>query len=104
MQQTTDVGLSNLLNLGDGLLGDALKLKIICTFNCELSKIDDAILRKGRLAFRYEFGPLNTEKANRLFSILEKNTTTEQPLTLAELFNFDYENQVSNLSRKSIGF
>lgn len=104
MQQSTDVGLSNILNLGDGLLGDALKLKIICTFNCELSRIDDAILRKGRLAYRYEFGPLNAEKANALFTTLGKNTTTDQPLSLAELFNFDHENQASEFSRKSIGF
>jgi len=32
-------GITNLLSLGDGLLGDALKLKIICTFNCELKKL-----------------------------------------------------------------
>lgn len=62
LQQTADTGIANLLNLGDGLLGDALKLKIICTFNCELSRIDEALLRKGRLAFRYEFGPLDLEK------------------------------------------
>ena len=104
MQQSTDAGISNLLNLGDGLLGDALKLKIICTFNCELSRIDEAILRKGRLAFRYEFGPLNVEKSNKLFSILGINAKTDEPMTLAEIFNFEHDNQAYNLNRQSIGF
>lgn len=103
-QHTTEEGISNLLNLGDGLLGDALKLKIICTFNCELSRIDEAILRRGRLAFRYEFGPLNVDKSNRLFSLLGIKAKTDQPMPLAEIFNFEHDNQADNLNRKSIGF
>ena len=104
MQQSNDAGISNLLNLGDGLLGDALRLKIICTFNCDLSRIDEAILRKGRLAYRYEFGPLNVEKANKLFSILGINAKTDVPLSLAEIFNFEHDNQAENINRQSIGF
>jgi ATP-dependent 26S proteasome regulatory subunit len=104
MQQANDAGISNLLNLGDGLLGDALRLKIICTFNCDLSRIDEAILRKGRLAYRYEFGPLNVEKANKLFSILGINAKTDVPLSLAEIFNFEHDNQAENINRQSIGF
>ena len=40
--------ISNLLNLGDGLLSDALQINIICTFNTGIKRIDDAILKKGR--------------------------------------------------------
>jgi hypothetical protein len=40
---------SNLLNNSDGLLGDALKLQIVCTFNCRLDQIDPALMRPGRL-------------------------------------------------------
>ncbi|NBU47260.1 MAG: ATP-binding protein [Flavobacteriales bacterium] len=104
VQQTSDAGISNLLNLGDGLLGDALKLKIICTFNCELSRIDEAILRKGRLAFRYEFKLLTVEKCNRLFTLLGINTKTDETMSLAEIFNFEHNNQSDDLSRNSIGF
>jgi hypothetical protein len=104
IQQSNDAGISNLLNLGDGLLGDALRLKIICTFNCDLSRIDEAILRKGRLAYRYEFGPLNTEKANNLFSLLGINAKTEVPMSLAEIFNYEHDNQTDDLNRPSIGF
>jgi hypothetical protein len=104
MNQSSDNGIANLLNLGDGLLGDALKLKIICTFNCELSRIDEAMLRKGRLAYRYEFGPLCVEKSNRLLKSLGIEKKTSDPMTLAEIFNYEHDNQFENPNRQSIGF
>ena len=55
--------ISWLLNLTDGLLGEALKIKVICTFNTPLKNIDEALLRKGRLIARYEFKELNIEKS-----------------------------------------
>jgi ATP-dependent 26S proteasome regulatory subunit len=104
LQQTADTGIANLLNLGDGLLGDALKLKIICTFNCEISRIDEALLRKGRLAFRYEFGPLELEKTKRLLSTLGIDAQATEPMTLADIFNFNQNNQNDKSKRQSIGF
>jgi hypothetical protein len=104
IQQASDNGIANLLNLGDGLLGDALKMKIICTFNCELSKIDEAMMRKGRLAYRYEFGPLTVEKSNQLFALQGLEVHTDEPMTLAEIFNFEQDNLGDNPMRKSIGF
>lgn len=97
-------GISNLLNLGDGLLGDALKLKIICTFNCELAKVDEALLRKGRLSYRYEFGPLEIDKANQLFKSLGMDATTTIPMTLSDVFNYNHNNNSEAKSRKQIGF
>jgi ATPase family associated with various cellular activities (AAA) len=54
---------SNLLNISDGLLSDFLNVQLICTFNSDLTSIDQALLRKGRLIARYEFGKLGTGKA-----------------------------------------
>ena len=45
-------GITNLLNMSDGLLNDMLKLQIICTFNVELKQLDAALLRPGRLIAR----------------------------------------------------
>lgn len=101
---TADTGLSNLLNLGDGLLGDALQLKIVCTFNCELSKVDDAMLRKGRLAFRYEFGPLAVTKADQLFQSLGIEHSATEPMTLADIFNFGHDNNSGKIKKGKIGF
>jgi ATP-dependent 26S proteasome regulatory subunit len=96
-------GITNLLNLGDGLLGDALKLKIICTFNTPLKRIDEALLRKGRLAQRYEFLPLNEHKANHLLKANGSSFRTKEPMTLADIFNYGTEND-RHQERTGIGF
>jgi len=104
LSQKSESGLSNLLNLGDGLLGDALKLKMICTFNCKLSKVDEALVRKGRLSFHYEFGPLTVEKSNNLLQLLGYEERTNEPLTLAEIYNFNQEESSHASTQNNIGF
>lgn len=96
-------GITNLLSLGDGLLGDALKLKIICTFNCELKKIDKALLRRGRLKFRYEFGKLTTEKVGSLSQKLKLELQDISPMTLSEIYNPELSNNITQ-EGKRIGF
>jgi ATPase family associated with various cellular activities (AAA) len=105
-QSHMPVGVSNLLNLADGLLGDALKLKIICTFNTELNNIDSALLRKGRLFQRYEFKPLSTEKTNRLLRKQAGDVQAVNGMTLAEIFNYNIENNsdYSDAKGRKIGY
>jgi hypothetical protein len=95
--------LSNLLNLGDGLLSDALSINVICTFNSCLKKIDDAILRKGRLLARYEFKELEIDKANSLARQIGKNDTIRKPMTVSEIYNLD-EKGFDNIGSRSVGF
>lgn len=57
---------STILQLTDGLFSDYLNIKIICTFNTSLDKIDKALLRKGRMIAYYEFKALIPEKANEI--------------------------------------
>lgn len=90
---------SLLLNMGDGLLSDDLGIKFICTFNENISNIDDALLRKGRLACKYEFKELSVEKANALLDEVYHERwprpKTDKPMTLADIYNIDeqsYEN------------
>jgi hypothetical protein len=52
----TSMYISNILNITDGLMSDVLKIQLICTFNCDESFIDPAILRSGRLIEKYKFG------------------------------------------------
>jgi hypothetical protein len=78
---------SNLLNISDGLLSDCLNVQIICTFNSELHLVDNALLRKGRLIARYEFGKLETVKAQALAKHLQKPIQVNKPMTLAEITN-----------------
>jgi hypothetical protein len=95
--------LSNLLNIGDGLLADALKLNVICTFNASISKIDNAILRKGRLIARYEFKELDIPKAQNLVQKLGMKNTIDHPMTLSEIFHLDQEGFDAG-RKKLIGF
>lgn len=78
---------SNLLNISDGLLSDCLNVQIICTFNSELHLVDNALLRKGRLIARYEFGKLETVKVQALAKHLQKPIEVNKPMTLAEITN-----------------
>ncbi|WP_294480722.1 AAA family ATPase [uncultured Bacteroides sp.] len=98
-----NAGLVNILNISDGLLSDALCIKFICTFNAPLKDIDEALLRKGRLAARYEFKDLTAEKVNQL--IKEEGLDIpeqKKSMTLAEIYN--YEGMDFSLGKTRVGF
>ena len=78
---------SNLLNISDGLLSDCLNVQIVCTFNSEIGFVDSALLRKGRLIARYEFGKLHVNKATALSKHLGLEQHISRPMTLAEITN-----------------
>ena len=78
---------SNLLNISDGLLADFLNVQLICTFNSSLTTIDNALLRKGRLVARYEFGKLSIEKAQRLSNHFGLGRRITEPMTIADIAN-----------------
>ncbi len=81
--------ISNLLNLTDGLLADCLKIQLICSFNTDVSQIDKALLRKGRLIAMYEFNELKQQKANSLALSLGKEVYITKDATLADIFNVE---------------
>lgn len=62
--------ISTLLNLGDGILGRLLDLRIVCTTNARKVEIDDAVLRKMRLLARMEMGPLTNAQAAAAYGAL----------------------------------
>lgn len=86
-KHTQDSAVSGLLNISDGLLADCLNVQIVCTFNSELTLIDKALLRKGRLIAQYAFGKLCVEKAQRLSNFLGFDQAISRPMTLAEIGN-----------------
>jgi len=94
---------SNLLNISDGLLADFLNVQLICTFNSSLTMIDSALMRKGRLIAKYEFGKLSVRKAQRLSDRLGYRNLIIKPMTIAELTNpaeIDYKTERTEI----IGF
>lgn len=100
---SSNSSVSNLLNISDGLLSDCLNVQIICTFNSALNLVDSALLRKGRLIAKYEFGKLDVAKAQRLSDHLGLYQKIVKPMTLAEITNpEELGNQSSEI--KVIGF
>lgn len=102
---------SNLLNNSDGLLADALRLQIVCTFNCPLSNVDPALLRPGRLIAEYKFDNLSKNKSS---SLIKKIYSAEsehylnydgQPKSLAEIYNLHTKKYATEKNKQeSIGF
>lgn len=99
-------GISTLLNLTDGLLGESLSIQIIATFNTDLKNIDKALLRKGRLIALYDFKPLTVERSAALLKQTGcKDYVVTKPMTLAEIFNAKEEGYgFTKTERPQIGF
>lgn len=96
-------GVSNILNLTDGILGDCLSIQIITTFNMKREKIDQALLRKGRLIAEHRFTKLSVDESNRLLKHLGKDIVVNEKLTLADIYNVDKTVFRSN-NETTIGF
>jgi ATP-dependent 26S proteasome regulatory subunit len=94
---------SNLLNISDGLLADFLNVQLICTFNSSLTLIDNALVRKGRLIARYEFGKLGIAKSQQLSNHFGNSNTIERPMTIAEIAN-QHEKEQAPERIEVIGF
>lgn len=68
--------ISSLLNLGDGIFGNLLDIRILATTNATKQDIDPAVLRDGRLCRRIEVGAMSAEQANEIYKSL-MNTTED---------------------------
>ena len=80
-------GVSNILNITDGILSDILNIQIVATFNMDKKKIDEALLRKGRLIAEHKFDALPIEDAQALIEHLGFDYKTDKPMTLTEIYN-----------------
>lgn len=100
--------ISSLLNLGDGIIGNLLDLRMILTTNVPIEKIDEAILRPGRLCKRIEFNELSGERAAKVYSRLTQKDApeivTSNDWTLAEIYKFAKSGEVPPHKGKKMGF
>lgn len=95
-------GISNILNMTDGIYSDILNIKFIATFNSPDTSIDKALMRKGRLAAKYKFDELSLEKTNRILKELGKPEASKG-MTLADIYNLDVQSY-EHKTRRKIGF
>ena len=97
-------GISAVLNMSDGLMSDIFNGKFICTFNCDINKIDEAILRKGRCMALYTFEKLKKEKAQVLMNELGYDVDVTKDMTHAEIYNYDAVNVPGTQKKNKVGF
>jgi ATP-dependent 26S proteasome regulatory subunit len=100
----SSAGVSNILNITDGILGECLNIQIIATFNMNKEKIDNALLRKGRLIAEHKFDKLSVENTNKLLHFLNKTFISEENMSLADIYNVDVELLKSKDKTSKIGF
>jgi len=96
----SSTGVSNILNLTDGILGDCLNIQIVATFNMKREKIDSALLRKGRLIAEHKFENLTVEETNKLLKHLNKDYVSQNDMSLADIYNIDTEVYKSKTKNK----
>ena len=97
-------GVSNILNLTDGILGDCLNIQVVATFNMKREKIDKALLRKGRLIAEHKFEKLSVDETNKLLVSLGKSNISEEGMCLADIYNIDAEVYKTETKQNKIGF
>jgi len=79
-------GLSRLLNLCDGLIGQGLRVLTLITTNEDLVALHPAMIRPGRCAAQVAFGPLSVEQANAWLRSHDTSTRVRAPTPLATLY------------------
>lgn len=102
---------STLLNISDGILNDIFKIQVVLTFNTELSNIDKALLRPGRLMAQRYFGPLDKVRSQILIDHLGIDHKADEDMTVAEIYALNSEEQddilmgdLGSKERNKIGF
>jgi ATP-dependent 26S proteasome regulatory subunit len=102
--------IQSLLNLGDGILGSLLDLRIVATTNADELKMEAAILRPGRLSRMLEVGFLDPKTAQGVFHRLIPGAKLPEKLldikgrefkvTLAEVYSLARQSGWEPPSRK----
>ena len=76
--------IQSILNLGDGILGSMLDIRILATTNASEFQMDEAILREGRLSRSSDVGPLDSVAAEACYRNLLPNAPEELPTKLMD--------------------
>ena len=83
---STGQGLSRLLNLTDGLLGQGGRCLLLVTTNEPVGRLHPAVRRPGRCLALVELGALSAGEANAWLHAHDSSASADRPMTLAELF------------------
>ena len=78
--------LAPLLNITDGIIGEGTDVYILVTTNQDVRETAPALLRPGRCIDAIEFSPMKGEHLSKWRKDHDLGPTTEQEMTLAELY------------------
>jgi len=101
-KEQTGQGLSRLLNLVDGILGQGMRLMILVTTNEPLQALHPAVSRPGRCAAEVYFAPFSSAEAKQWAERTQKPVPPSGG-TLAELFDAS-KRPAKAAARRAIGF
>ena len=79
-------GLSRLLNVVDGLIGQGVKIIVMITTNEEVGALHPAVSRAGRCALAHDFDRLPADDANAWLSAQGAVGRVTRPTTIADLY------------------
>ena len=96
--------LSDLLNISDGLLGEFLRVHVLCTMNADVANMDPAVLRSGRLVASREFGRLNPHDARKLAEARGLQLVAQKDYSLAEIYHGHRVDGQATESARRVGF
>lgn len=103
-KQGAGQGLSRLLNVVDGLLGESSQALFVVTTNEDLRSLHPAVARPGRCAQILEFGALSPDEANAWLEGCGNEERVSTPTTLAELFAIRDGVDFQATRRRPVGF
>lgn len=89
-------GLSRLLNVVDGLIGQGLNVMVMITTNEELHSLHEAVQRPGRCGNLMKFSNLSTKKANDWLKEQGSELSVATPHSLAKLYALVGGEEVEN--------
>jgi len=101
-KHTTGQGLSRLLNLVDGMVGQGLRVLVLVTTNELLRRLHPAVARPGRCAARIEFEPFDEAEATAWLAARGLRREGGGALTLAHLFAYVHGYEME--PERAVGF
>jgi hypothetical protein len=103
-RRQTGQGLSRLLNVTDGLLGQGLQVMVLITTNEPLDVLHPAIIRPGRCLADIEFGLLSAEESNAWLRQHGVERTVDHPASLADLYAIMAGHAPARAQHPTVGF
>ena len=97
-------GLSRLLNLTDGLLGQGVRAMLLVTTNEPIARLHPAVRRPGRCWMSIDFGPFDAAEATAWLALNDVDREVTHPATLAELYAIAEDREIESDAAEAFGF